>query len=164
MIRVVGFNSWCRLGIFLFTASRQALGPTQPPIQWVPGALSLGHEVDHLPLSSAEVKEWVELYIHSPIMLSWHGAQLKKSTGTTLLHLLYILYIFKETKMFWLLLYSTVWYSMVFTLILFYLQSFIHCFSFDCPSWEFTADPCLLNLQHLENNVLHTVCNFLRHA
>jgi hypothetical protein len=38
-----------------------ALGPTQPPIQWVPGDLSLGvkrpgHETDHSPRSSAEVK------------------------------------------------------------------------------------------------------------
>jgi hypothetical protein len=54
-------------------------GPTQPPIQWVPGALSLwvkqpGREADHSPPSSAEVKEWVELYIHSPNMPSWHGA------------------------------------------------------------------------------------------
>jgi hypothetical protein len=46
------------LGIFLFTTvSRTALGPTQPPIQWVPGALSLGvkspgREVDHSPPSS----------------------------------------------------------------------------------------------------------------
>ena len=37
--------------------------PTQPPIQWVLGAVSpemklLGHEVDHLPRSSAEVNEW----------------------------------------------------------------------------------------------------------
>jgi hypothetical protein len=44
------------LGIFLFTtASRTALGPTQPPIQWVPGALSLrvkrpGREADHSPI------------------------------------------------------------------------------------------------------------------
>jgi hypothetical protein len=51
------------LGIFLFTtASRTALGPTQPPIQRVPGALSLGvkqlgREADHSPPSSAEVKE-----------------------------------------------------------------------------------------------------------
>jgi hypothetical protein len=48
--------------IFLFTtASRPALGPTQPPIQWVLGALPLevkrsGCEADHSPPSSAEVK------------------------------------------------------------------------------------------------------------
>jgi hypothetical protein len=38
------------------------VGPTHPPIQWVPGALSLGvklpgREADHSPPSSAEVKE-----------------------------------------------------------------------------------------------------------
>jgi hypothetical protein len=43
-----------------------ALEPTQPPVQWIPGALSLGikrlgREADHSPPSSAEVKEWVEL-------------------------------------------------------------------------------------------------------
>jgi hypothetical protein len=62
------------------TASRTALGPSQPPIQWVPGVLSLGVkwtglEADHSPPSSAEVKERVELYLHSP---SWRGAHLKK--------------------------------------------------------------------------------------
>jgi hypothetical protein len=46
----------------LNTASRTALGPTQPPIQWVPGALSVGvkrpgREASHPPPSSAEVKE-----------------------------------------------------------------------------------------------------------
>jgi hypothetical protein len=60
-------------------SSRTALGPTQPPIQWVPGALSLcvkrtGREVDHSPPSSAEVEECVELYLHSPNMSSWRGA------------------------------------------------------------------------------------------
>jgi hypothetical protein len=56
-----------RLGIFLFTtASRTALDPTQPPIQLVPGSLSLGVkrpgcEADHSPPSSAGVKECVEL-------------------------------------------------------------------------------------------------------
>jgi hypothetical protein len=44
-----------------FISSRPALGPTRPPIKWVPGALSLGvkrlrHEADHSPPSSAKVK------------------------------------------------------------------------------------------------------------
>jgi hypothetical protein len=65
---------------------RPALGPTQPPIQWVTVALSLaikwpGREADRSPPSSAEVKGCVELYLHSP-NTSWHGAYL--STGTTL--------------------------------------------------------------------------------
>jgi hypothetical protein len=62
-IGVLGFDSRWGLGIFLLTtASRTALGSTQPPIEWVPGALSLGvkrlgREADHSPPSSAEVKE-----------------------------------------------------------------------------------------------------------
>jgi hypothetical protein len=37
------FESGQKLGIILFTtASITVLGPTQPPIQWVPEALSLG--------------------------------------------------------------------------------------------------------------------------
>jgi hypothetical protein len=60
---VLGFNSQWGMGVFLFTtASRMALGPTQPPIQWIPGALSLevkwlGCEADFSPSSSAEVNE-----------------------------------------------------------------------------------------------------------
>jgi hypothetical protein len=63
MIRVLGFDSQQGLGIVLFTTvSRMVQRSTQPPIQWVPGALSLGvkqlgHEADHSPPSSAEVKE-----------------------------------------------------------------------------------------------------------
>jgi hypothetical protein len=47
--------------VFFTTASRPALGPTQPPIQWAPGGLTPavkrpGREVDQSPPSSAEVK------------------------------------------------------------------------------------------------------------
>jgi hypothetical protein len=62
-IRVLGFDSWWRLEIFLFiTTSRTALGPTQ----CVTGAISLevkqpGREADHSPPSSAKVKECIEL-------------------------------------------------------------------------------------------------------
>jgi hypothetical protein len=88
-IGVPGFDSRRGLGIFLQTTpSRTALGPTQPPIQWVPGALSLGvkrprREADHSPPSSAEVKEWVELYIHSPSTPSWRCAELKHRDNFT---------------------------------------------------------------------------------
>jgi hypothetical protein len=50
------------LGIFLFFIMfRPALGPTQPPIQWVSGALRVGvkqpgRETDHSPPYSAEAK------------------------------------------------------------------------------------------------------------
>jgi hypothetical protein len=43
MVGVLRFDSRRGLGIYLFTtAYRKVLGLTQPPIQWVPGALSLG--------------------------------------------------------------------------------------------------------------------------
>jgi hypothetical protein len=70
------------------TASRTALGLTQPPTQGVPGALSVevkrpGREADHSPTSSAEVKECVELYLHSPNTPSCRGAQLKHRDNFT---------------------------------------------------------------------------------
>jgi len=79
MIGVVGLDSWWGLRISYTTVLRMALGPTQPPIQWVPGALYLGvkqpgYEADHSPQSSAEVKECVELYLQLPNTPSWHGA------------------------------------------------------------------------------------------
>jgi hypothetical protein len=52
-----------RVNSFLFsTSSRPVLGSTQPPIQWVPTALSPevkrpGREADHSPPTSAEVKK-----------------------------------------------------------------------------------------------------------
>jgi hypothetical protein len=56
------FDSRQETGIvFLATESRPALGSTQTPIKWVPGALSLrvklpGREANHSLPSSAEVK------------------------------------------------------------------------------------------------------------
>jgi hypothetical protein len=94
-ISVLGSGSRWGLGIFLLTAaSRKALGPTQPPIQWVPGAISLvikgpGREADHSPPSSAEVEECMALYLHSPNTPSWCGVQLKKAQGQLYLYLTY---------------------------------------------------------------------------
>jgi hypothetical protein len=58
-------------GIFNFPTSRPALGPTQPPIQWVLEVLRLGvkrpwREADHLSPASIEVKV--------PHTTSWRGA------------------------------------------------------------------------------------------
>jgi hypothetical protein len=45
------------LGIFLFaTAPGPALGPSQPPIHWLPGVKRQGREADNSPPFSAEVK------------------------------------------------------------------------------------------------------------
>jgi hypothetical protein len=88
-------------GKILFSSPQHPdwLGPTQPPIQWVPGALPLGvkrpgREVTthlHLVLRS----RMVELYLHSPIRI--HGVVLNSlSTETTLpftswtIHLVYM--------------------------------------------------------------------------
>jgi hypothetical protein len=49
--------------LLVTTASRTALGPTQPPIQWVPGALLLGVK---RPGRGA-----IPLLPNTP---SWHGA------------------------------------------------------------------------------------------
>jgi hypothetical protein len=84
-VGVLGFDSRPGLRVFLFnTASRTALGSTLPPIQWVLAALSVGvkrpeREADHSPPSSAEVKEYEELYLHSPIRLL--GVVLKLNAG-----------------------------------------------------------------------------------
>jgi hypothetical protein len=56
-----------------------AQGPTQAPIQWVPGTLNLGlklpgREVDHSPQSSAEVKNACN-YTSTPAILL-HGVVL----------------------------------------------------------------------------------------
>jgi hypothetical protein len=84
-------SSPSRVKNFLFSkSSRPALGSTQSPMQWVPGALSPrvkrpGREADHSPQARGEVKN-VDLYIHSPIRL--HGVVLNSlSTGTTLPYL-----------------------------------------------------------------------------
>jgi hypothetical protein len=55
------------------------------------GVKQLGYETDHSPPSSADVKECVGLYLHSPIMPSWCGAEL--STGTTFPLLLPYIYM-----------------------------------------------------------------------
>jgi hypothetical protein len=92
-----GVDSRWGLEIFLFTtASRQALRPTQPPIQGVlrvlsPGVKRPGREAGHSPNFSAEVKnEWS--YTSTPNKFSWRGAYL--STGTTLPLLLLLLLLF----------------------------------------------------------------------
>jgi hypothetical protein len=73
-----GLNPGRGMIFLLSTASRLALGPTQPPIQWLPGAISQEvkrpvREADHLPPSSAEVKNG-GARPPLPHMSSWHNA------------------------------------------------------------------------------------------
>jgi hypothetical protein len=74
------------MGLFS-KSSRLALGPIQPLVQWVSGALSpdvkrQGREADHSPPASAEVKKmWIDTTIS---LIHLHGVVLNSlSTGTT---------------------------------------------------------------------------------
>jgi hypothetical protein len=78
------------LGFFLFTTlSRPVLGPTQLPIQWVPGALTLGAKrpgrvADHSPPSSAEVKNaWSFAF---PSLIRLYGVVFNYAKGQLYLH------------------------------------------------------------------------------
>ena len=71
----------------IFPPSRPALGPTQPPVKWVPGLcrgkVQPGRAADHSPPSSAAVmEEWSYTSTHSL-------GHTRPVTGT-----LYLLYIF----------------------------------------------------------------------
>jgi integral membrane sensor domain MASE1 len=67
-------------GSAVHTAS-YLMGTTGP----FPGVKRSEREADHSPPSSAEIKAWGELYLHSPNMPWWCSAQLKAET-TFLLH------------------------------------------------------------------------------
>jgi hypothetical protein len=75
---------------FLFSPCVQ-VGSGAHPVSYPMGTRHsfLGHnkwqerEADHSSPSSAEVKECVELYPHSPDMPSWHSAQLKHRDNFT---------------------------------------------------------------------------------
>ena len=61
---------------FLF-GIKMALGPTQPPLDWVRGIISHnvkqpGYEFEHLPLSSAKVKEYAKL-LHASLHVVHNG-------------------------------------------------------------------------------------------
>jgi hypothetical protein len=73
-----GFDPRQRQGFSLLaTASSPALGPTQPPIQWVSAALflgvkRLGHEADRSPPCSTEVKNaWGYTSTPPYVFMAW---------------------------------------------------------------------------------------------
>jgi hypothetical protein len=56
-----------------------------------PGVKRPERDADHSPPSSAEVEEWVELYLHSQNTPSWQNAQLKH--GDTFIIIIIIIII-----------------------------------------------------------------------
>jgi hypothetical protein len=72
----------------------------------------LGGKADQSPPSSAEVKEWVELFVHSPTTPSWRGAQLKKKAQGQL-------YLLPLPREYYCHLHITCTYHCIFNLIKF---------------------------------------------
>jgi hypothetical protein len=77
--------AWKVVLISLLFGIEMALGPTQPPLHWVRGALSEkvkqpDYEFEHLPLSSAKVKEYEKL-----LHISLHVVNKGKFTYTVFL-------------------------------------------------------------------------------
>jgi hypothetical protein len=66
-----------------------------------PGVKRSGREADHSPLFSAEVKEWVQLYLRSPNSPSWRGAQLKQRDNFTFYPLIFVLDTKYRSKVWW---------------------------------------------------------------
>jgi hypothetical protein len=84
----VQFPAEATTGISLFlTASRQALGPTQPPTHWIPEAPTPGVKLTTHP-PSAEVKNAWSYTSTPPVCL--HGVVVKNSDNFTFeLHVKY---------------------------------------------------------------------------
>jgi hypothetical protein len=76
--RVSGVRILAGLRIFHFdTVSRPALGPTQPPIQWIPAALSLEvkrreREADHSHLVPKSKNKWSYTSIPQYVLMAWY--------------------------------------------------------------------------------------------
>jgi len=80
-----GFDCRGGLGIFLFTImSITALEPTQPPIQWVPGTLSLGLKrpcvnlTTHLHLVPSLKNDWSSTSTPQYAFMAWCLVKKKK--------------------------------------------------------------------------------------
>jgi hypothetical protein len=63
---------WGQVIDIFATASRPALGPTQPPVQWLPGIKWPGREADQLPPSSSNVKyAWNYTFTYPCVLMAW---------------------------------------------------------------------------------------------
>jgi hypothetical protein len=72
------FNSWqCQwMDFFFVTTSKPILGPTQPPIQWVPGALTPRikwpeRESDNSPPFTVEINAWSYAFTPKYLFMEW---------------------------------------------------------------------------------------------
>jgi hypothetical protein len=94
-------------GNFSLTTPRPALGSTQPPIQWVPGALSLevkrpGRETDHSLPSSAKFKNvWNYTFTPQYDFMAWCLVKHRDNFTFYLLPLLSTVSVIKLKRMRW---------------------------------------------------------------
>jgi len=108
---VYGVSDWGSIPgkvreLFFATAFKSALRSNQPPIQRVPGALSLGlnwpgNEANHSPPSSVEVKN-VWSYISDPsyVFIAWYVIKHRDNFTSLYLYIYCFIHFFVESYIF----------------------------------------------------------------
>ena len=74
------FDTSTEFILFFVPVSRVVLGPTQPPLQWVPAAVTADAQGSYRSVHLSRKSRQMALYLQYTLRHSWRGASLIKRT------------------------------------------------------------------------------------